>query len=138
MPAYPGAERPKRESAGRTRLIHVVSVAAVLFTIAYLVWRAVFTIDFQYWWVAIPLLALEAHNALGLAMFTVALWDVDAGRRCEPRDTTDLSVAVLIATYDEPAEVLLPTIAAAVALDPRARHVGARRRQATRDREARR
>lgn len=118
MPAYPGAERPKRESAGRTRLIHVVSVAAVLFTIAYLVWRAVFTIDFQYWWVAIPLLALEAHNALGLAMFTVALWDVDAGRRCEPRDTTDLSVAVLIATYDEPAEVLLPTIAAAVALEP--------------------
>ena len=118
MPAYPGAQRPERESTGRTRLIHIVSVAAVLFTIAYLVWRAVFTIDFQYWWVAIPLLALEAHNALGLAMFTVALWDVDAGPRCEPRDTTDLSVAVLIATYDEPAEVLLPTIAAAVALEP--------------------
>lgn len=118
MPAYPGAGRPERESAGRTRLIRIVSVAAVLFTIAYLVWRALFTIDPHYWWVAIPLLALEAHNALGLAMFTVALWDVDAGPRCEPRDATDLSVAVLIATYDEPAEVLLPTIAAAVALEP--------------------
>jgi cellulose synthase/poly-beta-1,6-N-acetylglucosamine synthase-like glycosyltransferase len=118
MPAYPGAARPERESVRRTRLIRVVSVTAVLFTIAYLAWRAAFTIDLRYWWVAIPLLALEVHNALGLAMFTVALWDVDAGPRCEPRDSTDLTVAVMIPTYDEPTEVLLPTIAAAVALEP--------------------
>jgi cellulose synthase/poly-beta-1,6-N-acetylglucosamine synthase-like glycosyltransferase len=118
MPAFPGAARPEREPRRRTRLIHVASVAAVLFTIAYLAWRAAFTIDLGYWWVAIPLLVLEVHNALGLAMFTVALWDVDAGPRSEPREAAELTVAVLIATYDEPAEVLLPTIAAAVALEP--------------------
>ena len=118
MPAYPGAARPAAEPRRRARLIHVVSVAAVLFSIGYLVWRAAFTVDLGFWWVALPLLLMEIHNTLGLAMFTVALWDVDAGPRCEPRAATDLSVAVLIATYDEPAEVLLPTVAAAVALEP--------------------
>jgi cellulose synthase/poly-beta-1,6-N-acetylglucosamine synthase-like glycosyltransferase len=118
MPSYPGTARPQPESGRHSRLIRVVSVAAVLFTVAYLAWRAAFTIDLGFWWVAVPLLALEAHNALGLAMFTVALWDVDAGPTSVPVDTTDLTVAVLIATYDEPAAVLLPTIAAAVALEP--------------------
>jgi cellulose synthase/poly-beta-1,6-N-acetylglucosamine synthase-like glycosyltransferase len=118
MPSYPGAARPEPESRRRARLIHVVSVAAVAFSVAYLAWRATFTVDLGFWWVALPLLAMEIHNALGLAMFTVALWDVDAGPRCDPRDATPLRVAVLIATYDEPAEVLLPTVAAAVALEP--------------------
>jgi cellulose synthase/poly-beta-1,6-N-acetylglucosamine synthase-like glycosyltransferase len=118
MPAFPEAARPEPESRRRTRLIHVVSVAAVVVSLAYLAWRVAFTVDLGFWWVALPLLAMEIHNAFGLAMFTVALWDVDAGPRCDPRRTTDLRVAVLIATYDEPAEVLLPTVAAAVALEP--------------------
>jgi cellulose synthase (UDP-forming) len=99
-------------------VIHAVSVAAVVATGLYLVWRAAFTIDLSFWWVAIPLLLLELHNALGLAMFTVALWDVDAGPEPRPRDRTSMRIAVLIPTYDEPETVLLPTIAAAVALEP--------------------
>lgn len=118
MPTFPGQERPAPESRARKGLIHGVSVFAVLATAAYLVWRIAFTIDLSFWWVALPLLALELHNALGLTMFTAALWDVDAGPRLGPRDTTPLRVAVLIATYDEPEDVILPTIAAAVALEP--------------------
>ena len=118
LPFFPGQERPPAESARRRRLIHAVSVFAVLTTIAYLVWRIAFTIDLAFWWVALPLLLLELHNALGLTIFTVALWDVDAGPRVGPRDTTDLRIAVLVPTYDEPEDVILPTIAAAVALEP--------------------
>jgi cellulose synthase (UDP-forming) len=118
MPSYPGAARPEPESRRRARLIRSVAVAAVVVSVAYLAWRAAFTVDLGFWWVALPLLGMEIHNTLGLAMYTVALWDVDAGPRCDPRTTTDLRVAVLIATYDEPVEVLLPTVAAAVALEP--------------------
>lgn len=118
MPRFPGHERPAPESAARRRLIHVVSILAVLATAAYLAWRIGFTINLSAWWVALPLLALEVHNAVGLVMFTVALWDVDAGPRVGPRHTTDLRIAVLISTYDEPEDVILPTIAAAVALQP--------------------
>ena len=119
LPRFPGAAPPERESAGRKRLVRVVSVSAVLGTLAYLGWRVGFTVDLAFWWVAIPLLVLEFHNALGVAMFTVALWDVDDGPSVPlPRDEFDLRVAVLIPTYNEPEEVLLPTIAAAVALEP--------------------
>lgn len=118
LPAFPGAERPAPETASRRRLIHAVSVAALALTLGYLVWRALFTIDLSFWWVALPLLLLELHNALGLGLFTVALWDVDAGPRVEPRDRTDARLAVLIPTFNEPESVLLPTIAAAVALEP--------------------
>jgi cellulose synthase (UDP-forming) len=118
LPHFAGQERPKPESAARRRLIHAVSLFAVLVTAAYLVWRMFFTIDFAYWWIALPLLVLELHNAFGLGIFTLALWDVDAGPRIAPRDATDLRIAVLIPTYDEPEDVILPTIAAAVALEP--------------------
>ncbi|HEY7691778.1 MAG TPA: glycosyltransferase [Gaiellaceae bacterium] len=118
LPRFPGGERPAPESRGRRRLIHGISALAVLATFAYLAWRIAYTIDLSFWWIALPLLALELHNALGLAMFTVALWDVDAGPRVGPRDTTDLRIAVLVPTYDEPQDVILPTIAAAVALEP--------------------
>ncbi len=118
MPAFPHAGRPIPESAARRRLVHGVAVAALAITAGYLGWRVVATIDLSFWWVALPMLALELHNALGLAVFTVALWDVDAGPRCTPRTTSTWSVAVLIPTYDEPVEVLLPTVAAAVALEP--------------------
>jgi cellulose synthase (UDP-forming) len=90
----------------------------VVASAGYLAWRAGFTIDPAYWWIAIPLLAVEIHNALGLTMFTIALWDVDAGPSTTPRKTTDRRVAVLIPTLDEPIEVLMPTVAAAVALEP--------------------
>jgi len=118
LPWFPGGARPPRESKGRSRLIHGVSVTAVAVSAGYLAWRAGFTIDPAYWWIAIPLIAVEIHNALGLTMFTIALWDVDAGPTTTPRDATDWRVAVLIPTLNEPIEVLMPTIAAAVAIEP--------------------
>ena len=118
MPSFPDGRRPPPESGARRASIHAIALVAVLFTLGYLTWRLLFTIDLSVWWVALPLIGLELHNALGLGMFTVALWDVDAGPRVQPRDATDWRVAVLITTLNEPTDVLLPTIAAAVALEP--------------------
>ena len=36
------------------------------------------TIALDWWWVAIPLFVAELHNAFGLVLYTIALWDVDA------------------------------------------------------------
>jgi cellulose synthase (UDP-forming) len=118
LPTFPDAARPPVEPAGRRRLIHTFSLVAIAASVGYLVWRIGFTIDLAYWWVAVPLVLLEIHNTVGLAMFSAALWDLDAGPECTPRASTDLRIAVLIATWNEPGEVLTPTIAAAVALEP--------------------
>jgi cellulose synthase (UDP-forming) len=109
---------PPPESRSRRLLIRGFAGVAIAVTAAYLLWRLAGTIHLGWWWVAIPLFLVEVHNAFGLILYTVALWSLDSdpypgrGRARPPR------VAVLIPTYNEPLEVLLPTIAASVALQP--------------------
>ncbi len=108
-----------RESPARAVLIRVAALLALAITTAYLAWRLTSTIDLAIWWLAIPLLVVEMHNAFGLALYTFALWEVGEARMPAPnRSGRPHKVAVLIPTYNEPLEVLLPTVAASVALRP--------------------
>ncbi len=108
---------PTPDSAGRLFLIRTVALIALVVTTLYLAWRASATLNLSAWYVAVPMLILEVHAALGLGLFTFSLWDVDVRpARRYPRKPP--SLAVLIPTYNEGEEILLPTIAAAVALEP--------------------
>jgi cellulose synthase (UDP-forming) len=108
---------PPPDPAHRLLLIRSVAVLALLATVGYLGWRAVATLNPGAWWLAIPMLVLEIHAAIGLGLFTFSLWDVD--RRPARRPLRRLPrVAVLIPTYNEGPEILVPTIAAAVAMEP--------------------
>jgi cellulose synthase (UDP-forming) len=109
---------PPPESTARKRLIHGFAVSALAISGAYLLWRATSTIPLRYWWVALPMLAVEIHNAIGLLLYTIALWSVDADPSGVSASIRRWRVAILIPTYNEPPEVLLPTIAASVALEP--------------------
>ncbi|HEX7951150.1 MAG TPA: cellulose synthase catalytic subunit [Candidatus Limnocylindrales bacterium] len=113
----PGRGLPAPESAVRRACIRTIAVVALAVTAAYLAWRVVATVDLMVWWVSVPLIALEIHAALGLALFTFSLWDVDS--RPAEREVTEIDarVAVLVPTYNESVEVLTPTIAAALAMD---------------------
>jgi cellulose synthase (UDP-forming) len=115
-PPLPGRDLPAPESTLRRTAIRAIAVVALIVTALYLGWRTVATVELSVWWISIPLLVLEFHAALGLALFTFSLWDVD--RRPDARSvfaTTD-RVAVLIPTYNESLEILTPTIAAARAM----------------------
>lgn len=108
---------PTDETKNQRREAQVLAVTALLVSVGYLVWRALFTLGV--WWVSVPMLLLEIHATFGLALFTFSLWElrittpyVADGEQPSPQH----KVAVLIATYDEPEEVLLPTVAGAVAL----------------------
>ena len=108
---------PPREGAHRLLLIRAVALVALFVTAVYLAWRATSTLNPDAAYLAVPMLALEVHAALGLALFTFSLWDVD--RRPARRPLRRLpKVAVLIPTYNEGPEILIPTVAAAVALEP--------------------
>lgn len=121
-PAFRDGRRPAAESLRRVAIVRLVAVAALAVTTAYLTWRvAAGTVNLAAWWVAVPLLVAEIHNAFGLLLYTVALWEVDGGPtppRAAPIAVPGLRIAVLIPTYNEPVEVLLPTVAASVALRP--------------------
>ncbi len=110
---------PPPESRTRLWLIHGMALLALTVSFLYLLWRLDGTIAFAWWWVAIPLFVVEVHNAFGLVLYTIALWNLDSN--APPAMTgpvAKLRVAVLIPTFNEPPEVLLPTVAAAVALKP--------------------
>ena len=111
---------PPPESPSRRNVIRAIALVAITVTAAYLTWRLTSTIALDWWWVAIPLFVAEVHNAIGLVLFTIALWNVDATVPGEPSTTRRRQrIAVLIPTYNEPADVLLPTIAATIALKPK-------------------
>ena len=107
---------PAIETRRRTQLIRVIAAVALVDTVAYLVWRAGWTLELSVWWVSIPLFVLEVHAFIGLALFTFSLWDV--GRRPVARDVTSTParVVILVPSYNEDLEILTPTIAAAIAM----------------------
>jgi cellulose synthase (UDP-forming) len=117
LPRFPDGDPPDGPRI-RDLVTRAVAVLALTATAVYLVWRAVATIDLAVWWLSIPLYVLELHAAVGLGLYTFSLWDVHAGPRARPVRESPLRVAVLIPTWNEPPEVLAPTIAAAVALQP--------------------
>jgi cellulose synthase (UDP-forming) len=111
------AALPAPETKRRLLVTRAIAILALMATVAYLAWRGLFTLNLDAWYLAVPLLVLEIHAALGLGLFTFSLWDVDRRPTIRNADP-DLSVAVLIPTYNEGPEILLPTIAAAIALEP--------------------
>ena len=84
-----------------------------IITLVYLVWRALYTIDPGSRLLGIPLLAAEIWGFLTALLFTFTLWDLDAAPLVEPQFEGEPIATVLIPTYNEPIEVLLPVIAAA-------------------------
>ncbi|MDZ7675763.1 MAG: glycosyltransferase [Acidimicrobiales bacterium] len=98
-------------------MIRGSAVAALVIGTLYLGWRLTGTLNGDAITLSAAMWVLEVHAWAGLALFTFSLWDVDA-TPTPLNDLPDLRAAVLIPTYDEPVEILLPTVAAALALQP--------------------
>ncbi len=116
----PGPAVPPLETPARVRAIRSIAVLALAITLAYLVWRAGWTLALDVWWVSIPLFVLEVHAFLGLLLFSFSLWDIDWRPATHDVTVSPARVAILVPTYNEDLEVLMPTIAAAVSM--RVRH----------------
>jgi cellulose synthase (UDP-forming) len=112
----PGPGLPPRSGRIATLTVRAITLVALIATVAYLTWRTAFTVDLAVWWVSVPLIVLEIHAAIGLALFAFSLWDVDRRPVVDDVTTTADRVAVLIPTYNESLEILTPTIAAALAM----------------------
>jgi cellulose synthase (UDP-forming) len=106
------------ESRRRRAVIRATAVGAVLLTLAYLTWRVISTLPGATPWLAIPMLVLEVHALLSLAVHVFDLWDLDPAPSAGRPAQSEFRVAVLVPTYNEPREILVPTLAAAVAVRP--------------------
>ena len=93
-------------------------MASLAVTVTYLGWRIASTLNPEARWLSLAFLGVELYGAIGFGLFVFSLWDTDHVPRPRPRQTTEHHVAVLIPTFDEPPEVLLPTVASSVELSP--------------------
>ena len=113
---HPGPEAPRSR-----RLAHVGGVAAIAVLVLYLSWRVLFTLPEGEWNLTIAwiLITFEALPLAGLVLKAWSVWNIDSH---PPAPVTEapqgMRVAVLIPTYNEPLEVLTPTVAAACELAP--------------------
>jgi cellulose synthase (UDP-forming) len=114
-----GAPRP--EPTRSRRLAHIGGIAAVAASILYLAWRIGFTLPTSGWSVGVAwaLILFEALPIAGLILKTLTVWNIDSHPAPPPSALPAATrVALLIPTYNEPVEVLSPTVAAACALEP--------------------
>jgi len=107
------APEPRRQLA----ITHGVALVAAAATVGYLTWRGLATLTPASMLLGVPLLVMETWAFITAILYAFVLWDLDALTPPAPRQSTDLRTVVLIPTYNEPPEVLLPTITAAAAID---------------------
>ncbi|UVJ40432.1 glycosyltransferase family 2 protein [Arthrobacter sp. CJ23] len=112
---------PAPEAKRSRRMARIGGIAAIAALLLYLIWRIAFTMPLGGWnsGVAWTLVIFEALPLGGLVLKAITLWNID-GRAPEPvtEAPNGMRVALLIPTYNEPVEVLAPTVAAACALQP--------------------
>jgi cellulose synthase (UDP-forming) len=111
---------PGPEPANSRHWAHVGALASILALALYLSWRIVETLPSGRWnqAVAWTLIGFEALPLFGLVIKAILLWNIDSAPPVPVTDVALGRVAVLIPTYNEPVEVIAPTIAAACALEP--------------------
>ena len=110
---WPGSHVPVAETLSQRRIIVAIAIIAVIVTSVYLVWRVLFTIDSTSALLGIPLLIIEVWAFASAILYGLVLWDLDAIPPATPRDFTEKRVVIVIPTYNEPPEVLMPTLLAA-------------------------
>lgn len=112
---------PAPEAKRSRRMARTGGIAAIAALVLYLSWRIAFTMPLGGANLAVAwiLVIFEALPLGGLVLKSITLWNID-GHAPEPvtEAPNGLRVAVLIPTYNEPVEVLAPTVAAACALEP--------------------
>jgi cellulose synthase/poly-beta-1,6-N-acetylglucosamine synthase-like glycosyltransferase len=112
---------PGPEPAGSRHRAHAGGLVSIAAMLAYLTWRIGTTLpsgDFNLS-VSCVLVSFDVLSLVSIAIKTVALWNVDA---LAPAPVTEappgMRVVILIPTYNEPRDIILPTVAAACALQP--------------------
>ena len=94
--------------------IRILAVLSVLLGVNYVAWRWMASINWEAWWIAVPLVIAETYSVIDTVLFCMTMWR--ARERPAPRSDPQGTVDVLITTYDEPLEMVMATARAARAI----------------------
>lgn len=99
----------------RLLLIRVVVVTTSLLGINYVAWRWLVSVNWDAWWIAVPLVLAETYSLIDSLLFGLGMWRLKERETPAPPEP-GLTVDVFIATYNEPIELVMTTARAAKAI----------------------
>ena len=95
--------------------LRLVAALAVLAGVNYVGWRWVASVNWDAWWIAVPLILAETYSLIDVTLFALTMWRLKD--RGEPPPTPPgLTVDVFITTYNEPIDLVMETALAARAI----------------------
>ncbi|GAA4888467.1 glycosyltransferase [Actinomycetospora straminea] len=96
-------------------LIRLLILATLVLGGNYIVWRYLYSVNWENWWIAVPLVLAETYSLIDGFLFGLAMWRIrDRGE--PPPPPPDATVDVLITTYNEPIDLVATTARAAAAI----------------------
>ncbi len=95
----------------RPVLLRVIGLLAVLAGLDYVVWRWLASVDWEAWWIAVPLVVAETYSLTDTFFFALTMWRVRV--RSGPEAPAAGTADVFITTYDEPVGLVMTTAFAA-------------------------
>lgn len=105
----------KAMSPVRLGLIRVVALLSLTSGTAYVIWRWGWSVNLEYWWIALPLVIAETYALIDGFLFAITIWRMKI-RGPAPEPPADATVDVFITTYNEPVDLLVRTARAAKAI----------------------
>ena len=96
----------------RRFVVRIVALLTAILGINYVAWRWLFSINWDAWWIAVPLVVAETYSLIDSLLFGMTVWKLK-GRGEPSPPAPGLTVDVFIATYNEPLDLVLDTARAA-------------------------
>ncbi len=93
-------------------ILRIVALATVALGVNYVAWRWLASINWDAWWIAVPLVIAETYSLVDVALFALTMWRARE-RTTPPPPPPGLTADVFIATYNEPVELVSVTARAA-------------------------
>ncbi|BCW64559.1 glycosyltransferase family 2 protein [Arthrobacter sp. StoSoilB22] len=92
-----------------TRLIVLLTV---ILGVNYVAWRWMASLNWDAWWIAVPLVLAETYSLIDVMLFGLTVWNIKF-RKPPPPAPADATVDVFITTYNEPLDLVMTTALAA-------------------------
>jgi cellulose synthase (UDP-forming) len=99
----------------RLLLIRVLVLLTVALGTNYIVWRWLFSVNWESWPVALPLILAETYSYIDGLLFGLTVWRLKQ-RGAAPPPPKDATVDVFITTYNEEIDLVMTTAIAAKAM----------------------